>query len=125
MSDCGVCISGGDYDGMVDFQECITPMARKAHKCCECLRIIQPGEKYQRWSGKFDGTFYVQKTCHQCAEIRRVFTCDGGETVETLWSDMEDVVFPALTIGNKCLQKLSAPAKEFLLAKWRKWKGLA
>lgn len=124
MSECGVCIGGNDYDGMAEMRECITPRARKAHKCCECLRIIQPGERYERWSGRFDGDFFSQKTCHQCAEIRNAFTCGGSWTTEALWSEMEYIVFPVLTTANECFKKLSPPAKEFLLAKWRKWKGL-
>lgn len=30
--------------------------ARKPHKCCETGRIIQPGERYWRITGKWDGT---------------------------------------------------------------------
>lgn len=29
--------------------------ARKTHKCCETGRIIQPGEKYWRCTGKWEG----------------------------------------------------------------------
>jgi hypothetical protein len=124
MSDCGVCIGGGDWDGPNEFENVGRPKARKPHKCSECHRIIQPGEKYERFSGKFDGSLFCLKTCLQCAEIRDAFNCDGGAIVDGLWSEMEDLVFPAMTTG--CLDRLETPeAKAFLLDKWRAWKGLA
>ena len=124
MGNCGVCIGGADYDGLMEMATCEEPKARKPHRCCECGRAIAIGERYQRWSGKFDGEFMAVKTCLICAEIRTAFTCEGGETSENLWSEMADYVFPALTTANECFKKLSPAAKAFLLDKWRKWKGI-
>jgi len=42
------------------------PKARKQHKCCECGRIIEPGEHYQRISGVWDGRPGRFKTCTEC-----------------------------------------------------------
>lgn len=47
------------------------PTARKSHKCCECHGIIQPGEKYELFSGVWEGRGESFKTCHECAEIRK------------------------------------------------------
>ena len=46
------------------------PTAKKAHKCYECGRQIYAGEVYERTSGKWDGKFYVFKTCEQCEDLR-------------------------------------------------------
>lgn len=93
MSDCGVCIGG--YDGeLTEFFSEEWPKARKAHKCSECARLIAPGQKYQRCSGKSDGDFWSFITCSVCAEIRRVFTCDGSEALGgMLWEDMAEYGF--------------------------------
>lgn len=45
--------------------------ARKEHRCEECNRSIQPGEKYEYVWGKWDGIVSVFKTCSRCLEIRR------------------------------------------------------
>lgn len=122
MSDCGVCIGGGDYDGSPEFQSTAWPKARKPHKCMECGRVIAIGEQYERFAGKFDGALFSQKTCSECAEIRDAFNCDGGALCDGLWADMESAVFPVMTTG--CLDRLQTPeAKRFLAARWRKWRG--
>src|SRR5690349_116120 len=46
--------------------------ARKAHRCCECREIIEPGEKYQYVSGVWDGRGDSFKTCLRCALVRRI-----------------------------------------------------
>lgn len=43
-----------DYEPAQFYSEkCV--VARKPHKCCETGRIIQPGEKYWRCVGKWEG----------------------------------------------------------------------
>lgn len=44
--------------------------AKKQHRCTECRSAIQPGEKYERASGKFDGFFKSYKTCCRCIAVR-------------------------------------------------------
>lgn len=122
MSDCGVCL-GGDYgDGEpYEWSECRYPRARKDHKCGECGRTIAKGEKYQRFSGKFDGELCDNVTCGQCAEIRDVFSCEAWPIWGELWCDVREVLFPQLTTA--CFAKLRTPeAREFLRAKWMEWK---
>jgi hypothetical protein len=123
MPDCSVCIGGGDYDGPNEFENIEWPKARKPHRCEECRRIIAAGERYERFSGKFDGSLFCLKTCAECAEIRDAFNCEGGAIVDGLWSEIESYVFPHMTTG--CLERLETPeAKVHLLQQWRKWKGL-
>ena len=66
---------------MSDFYSCEAPQAfsetirkaRKSHKCCECFRQINIGEKYQYVSGIWDGDPDSFKTCLSCYEIRNDF----------------------------------------------------
>lgn len=46
------------------------PTARKEHKCCECQRTIKPGERYQLYSGVWEGAGMSFKTCRECHAIR-------------------------------------------------------
>jgi hypothetical protein len=122
MSECGVCLGGDFGDGEpYEFSEMRWPKARKEHKCGECGRTIQSGEKYQSFRGKCDGDFYHEITCHQCAEIREVFSCEAWPMWGELWNDAREVLFPVLTTA--CFAKLRTPeAREFLRAKWIEWK---
>lgn len=122
---CEVCIGGGDYDGSPEFYSISKPMARKPHKCCECWRLIAPGERYEYAAYKYEGSVGVNKTCGQCAEIRAVFSCgQGGPHYGQLWEEMRDYAFPGLTTASGCFTELSSATKAFALDKWREWKGL-
>jgi hypothetical protein len=128
MSDCGVCIGGYDCDGSPEFSDNRWPKARKEHQCGECARNILRGEVYNRWSGKYDGEFFDEITCSECAEIRSAFTCaeydQTGPPAGQLWADIKDMMFPNLTTA--CFDKLQTPeAKAELRRRWMKWKGLA
>lgn len=46
------------------------PTARKRHRCYECGGWIEPGEKYQRVRGLWDGDWLTYKTCAECVSIR-------------------------------------------------------
>ena len=52
--------------------------ARKEHVCCECLRSIKKGERYQYISGVWEGGPASYKTCRQCAAIRDDYFCGCG-----------------------------------------------
>jgi hypothetical protein len=52
-----------------DFYTVTTPTARKPHRCCECLRTIEIGERYERVSAKYDGRLADIKTCGDCSAI--------------------------------------------------------
>jgi hypothetical protein len=121
MSDCDVCIGEVDFDP-ADWKSIRTLRARKAHRCCECQGEIAPGQTYENYVLGSDGTISRYKTCAMCVEIRSAFCCDGSWLFETIWDEMTEYVFPALTTAHKCFAKLSPAAKEFLLQRWRKWK---
>jgi hypothetical protein len=46
------------------------PKAKKEHQCCECLRIIPVGERYQLYKGCWEGKWSRFKTCTECEELR-------------------------------------------------------
>lgn len=125
MSDCGVCIGGGDYDGSLEFYDSRVIVARKSHKCEECGREIPSGQQYEYVSGKFDGDFFYVKTCMDCVDIRDGLTCNGGSIAHgQLWGELRDYGFQNMTMG--CLTKLkTASAKSYLVQRWNQWKGLA
>ena len=56
-----------------------TRTARKQHTCCECRRIIQPKEKYQHISGRWDSMVASYKTCQHCLVVQKwlVKECNG------------------------------------------------
>lgn len=126
MSDCGVCIGGDSIDGYVEMYAVRAVRSRREHKCVECRRAIPKGSEYQRASYFWEGAFETQHTCLDCAEIKAAFDCsqyDEALQYGELWGAMEQA-FPTLTTG--CLAKLSTvSAKEYLLERWRTWKGLA
>lgn len=123
MSDCDVCIGGCDGETSEFFAES-EPIARKLHRCSECDKAINKGEKYQRCSGKSEGEFWTFNTCLLCAEIRKVFSCGEGEALGELWEMMRDYAFPSLTTASPCFRECSAEAKAEVLRRWREWKGL-
>lgn len=47
-----------------------TPKARKPHKCGECNRTIEPGEKYLLEKELYDGNVSTCKTCWDCKSVR-------------------------------------------------------
>lgn len=119
MTECGICIGGGDYDPM-DFCTVTYPKARKAHRCCECYRDIPKGVEYQRIAGKYDGQVDTYKTCLDCMNIRNGLQCDEGVGLGDLW---EQVSYIFSEFNTTCLQKIkTVSAKEYMLERWNKWK---
>lgn len=49
---------------------CEIRTARKEHRCCECHRTINIGDRYQMVKGIWDGKAGRFKTCHPCADLR-------------------------------------------------------
>lgn len=124
MSDCNVCLGGTDFDFSFDFHEQTERNAKKAHVCCECQETIAVGERYEYTAAHGDDEFFTYKTCINCVEIRRAFSCDGNFIChEALWTEIEEILFPNMTTG--CLEKIqTASAKAFLVRRWNEWKGL-
>lgn len=54
-------------DGSCDVWRVTWHVARKQHKCCECLEAISPGERYEVIFCVFMGEVAVHKTCEFCA----------------------------------------------------------
>ena len=119
MSDCGVCI-GSEPDGYCEFIVQEDRKARKPHKCCECDKVIQIGEKYEHARGKFEGEMWTADTCLICREIAETFYCNGRMFGGELWEDME-YCFDQMTTG--CLARLTTvAAKAELQRRWQEWK---
>lgn len=78
--------------GLDDFARTIsdkTRTARKKHKCGECRILIQPGDKYEHYTGVFDGEIFTAKTCNDCLSLRNAFFCEGYYW-EQIWNDMHE-----------------------------------
>lgn len=50
------------------------PVARRVHKCCDCHRQINVGERYESVAGISDGGIDVYKTCGRCVSVREWLT---------------------------------------------------
>jgi hypothetical protein len=77
-----------DYEPF-EFYHREEPTARKTHCCCECSSEIQPGERYEKAVGKFDGIFESYKTCLPCSCIRRDYCAAYGALREVIWESLE------------------------------------
>lgn len=71
------CDCSRDDGEMPDFYHDSFPVARKAHTCCECGENIKPGQKYQKFIGKWYGEVSTYKTCMPCYNIREKY-CPYG-----------------------------------------------
>lgn len=58
------------YDVTNEFCASAEVRARKPHGCEDCDRTIQPGERYERTSGKCEGDMFTLKTCLRCKALR-------------------------------------------------------
>ena len=77
------CNCSVDVDEVADFYKKSFPKARKEHICCECREVIEKGQKYQLFTGKWGGEFGTFKTCMACAAIRKRY-CPNGAVFEEL-----------------------------------------
>lgn len=121
---CDVCIGTGETYDQAEFFREHTPRARRQHKCYECGEPIPVGAQYVRISGKWDGRMDTIRQCLPCNEIQRVFSCGEGFYYGQLWDAMDEMGFENLTTASECFRELTTPSKEFLLRRWRIWKGL-
>jgi hypothetical protein len=67
------------------------PVARKVHCCESCARVIAKGEKYTRWTGKWDDEFSTYAECEQCSlavKLWEIENADGAHNMDT-FSDWE------------------------------------
>ena len=61
---------------MMDFSRSSTHKAKKPHKCFLCGGKIAIGEKYERYTGKYDGDFFDQCFHENCIAILDKFCRD-------------------------------------------------
>jgi hypothetical protein len=96
-----------DYDPPT-FYERSTPTARKQHKCYECADVIDPGEKYERAVGLWEGYFSEFKTCQACVDIRQwvknnvpCLCWSHGNTIEDCREAVDEAAYraPEETVG--------------------------
>lgn len=73
--------------------------ARKQHKCYECRRKIEPGERYEHVSGKWDGGLASMSVCLDCVSIRKAFFLDGF-TYGGIWEDFIGYLQETIGCGN-------------------------
>lgn len=67
------------------------PVARKAHRCYECRRMIQKGEKYRYIFGVWEGTSDTMHICAHCQALAEwmVVLC-GGHPYGDLYSELDE-----------------------------------
>ena len=83
------CDCSCDHDYCPEFFAESFPVARKGHKCCECGEEINPGQKYSKETGKWEGEFRTYKTCMPCYRIRERYCPNGyiyGNLAEQLFN---------------------------------------
>lgn len=120
MSDC-ICLYGSEGD-LPEFYDERWVVARKPHTCHECRRPIAIGQRYYRVTGKWDGDVNSFRICADCQDIQQSLYCDGSYSFGTLWSDIEDQLFPTGGVNTACLDKLAtADAKQYLAQRWWTW----
>jgi hypothetical protein len=118
-------VSLGDYDGEeAGFFHAVFVVARKPHQCCECRSVIQPNERYERVSGKWNGEIDVYRFCAACSEIQREFS-DGGRSFGVMWESFREEWAHGANL-QACLNRVSSvAAKSKLREQWQRAKGLA
>ena len=72
------CNCSVEIDEMAELCDESYPKARKEHICCECREVIKKGQKYQLFTGKWEGEFSAFKTCIACAAIRKHYCPNGA-----------------------------------------------
>lgn len=64
---------------MMEFSRAAKYTAKKPHKCSLCGEQILDGEKYERYTGKYDGDFFDQCFHRSCAALIDKFARDQQE----------------------------------------------
>lgn len=87
--------------------------ARIKHRCCECCKVIEKGELYERVTGKWDGNWGCYQTCSDCSEIRDLFFCEW--IYGRLWEDMREHLGYGVDVPWSDIGKLSESARNKVL----------
>lgn len=67
-----------DSDGCVTLLGTAHHVARKPHKCSECYRMIEPGERYLRERHVFEREASTHRTCSHCQIVRQWLDAECG-----------------------------------------------
>jgi len=113
---CDVCIDVYDVDGYRPSVFCAhNRTAHKVHRCDECYRNIEPGEKYSEERGLWDSEWSTWKTCSDCLSVREAMFSQYqyGE----LWSNVTDYVDDVRgDVPEACLAAVTPRARGRLCA---------
>jgi hypothetical protein len=71
MMEC-CCVDDGDFE-RASLERAEIRRARKAYVCGECDEEISRGERYEYYSGVWEGAWVHYRTCLPCIGIRRDF----------------------------------------------------
>lgn len=124
-----ICAISNEYgDPPYFYHTTIVKSSRKPFKCSECREQLPIGTSYEKVVGKWDDEISIFRTCPLCQEIRSYFSCDGTWTLTSVWEELRENLFPSLTFdclsGTEDTPPLSIPARQKVIAKWQRWKGL-
>lgn len=100
-----------DVDHFPEFFEANTRTAVKKHKCSECRRIIEAGERYEHVAGKWEGCFETFKMCSDCLSIRSSFFCEGYSFGGMLEELGEHIDCMNGEISGDCIKPLTPRAR--------------
>jgi hypothetical protein len=99
--------SGADFDygdgEPVEFSNSEVVTARKPHRCDECRATIHPGQKYERYTSKYDGDISTTKSCSKCIKLRELIYKRADHSEESapfvgcLYQTIEDHVANVLS----------------------------
>lgn len=71
---------------MLEFHTSRLLSAKKIHKCSLCGGTINVGEKYNRFSGKYDGDMFDDKYHVACQNMIQSYCLDQNDTEYDNWS---------------------------------------
>ena len=92
---------------MLDFFTSTYPKARKEYKCDLCGQKIEKGEKYHRYSGKYDGDLFDDKYHLICQKIINAYceaSTEGEYTNDEIYDWLRDDYCPdcAMYANDEC-----------------------
>lgn len=104
------CVIDMDHDGGPTCHKEKIQTARKEHHCCECHRVISPGEEYEYVSGIWDSEAETYKTCLDCKSLRDTFFDSWAYT--QVWDNFRDEFgYTDSIIPESCVAELTPGAR--------------
>jgi len=126
--DCEISL-GGDGEPISGFKAFMTTDDTET-TCVECRRKIPAGQERERATGELNDEAFEVDTCLDCHHIAKGLQTEGRD-YGSLWAQLEEHggedengAFEQFTTG--CLDKVeTASAKQYLVERFKKWKGLS